>query len=688
MALRDKEKQQGAKRMSDIKSAKANTLMQSGFKKDLQLSFTDDLLNILKGNIQKDQVNRPYAQSYMVNKAVREIAENFPQAPYRVYKDGVEVPPDHEARKLFSKPNPKMSRFEFWEWVATYLNLNGEVFIYMVPSIGQMMDSPTRRLPAELWPLNPILMQHLLDENNEVHKWVYDSRIEVDPKWMIHIKLPNDHNTIRGLSPITAMQIEIETDYFAAQSNRTFYLNNGRVDGILSIDKELEISKDEIGELRRQWNQIRQGPDKGHDVAVVHGMDYKPVGINQRDMEYIKGRTFTREVVSIVFGVPLPILGIYDSATYSNAREAKGIFWRETLMPQEIRFQEKFQCEFWDRFAPELEGRFDFSVVPELRKDLNASLDAALKYRQLGYTRDEINKRLTLDMEPETDGGNVRWTTVQYYPEEGSTEPTQQTVKQTATEDLKLQDARGRTIYRRYQNLHRVYEKSFASKISRYFFEQRTKVLQSLDLEQRYNDEDLRYAKTADEMTAIVLETFDKEDKRLVSMLKPLYHESGEAVAELVQDSLGLTDKPVISESIILEREYVLKGINQTVSQDLRKTIYQGLQEGETVDQITTRVKEYYNRLTGKNKKHALTIARTESGYMMNTASFKMYEESGIAMKRWHGGSRTTHQTNASTGVVPIDHVYENGQLHPLDGRGGAKENANCTCFTEPVITR
>ena len=112
----------------------------------------------------------------------------------------------------------------------------------------------------------------------------------------------------------------------------------------------------------------------------------------------------------------------------------------------------------------------------------------------------------------------------------------------------------------------------------------------------------------------------------------------------------------------------------------IRKQIKDGVNAGETIDQISKRVQNVYKF----NKARATMIARTETASCVNRTQDVRYRKSGAKFKRWINtggeGSRHTHNSNASQGKIPYDQPFQNGQMFPNDGTGGPSENVNCRC--------
>jgi hypothetical protein len=87
-------------------------------------------------------------------------------------------------------------------------------------------------------------------------------------------------------------------------------------------------------------------------------------------MDFIQGLRWSLEEVSRAYGVPKPLLGDFERATFSNINAAERIFWRNTMVPQ-IRFLEE---QLTRALLPRLDYgdlvvEFDLSTVEALQED-------------------------------------------------------------------------------------------------------------------------------------------------------------------------------------------------------------------------------------------------------------------------------------------------------------------------------
>jgi SPP1 gp7 family putative phage head morphogenesis protein len=126
-------------------------------------------------------------------------------------------------------------------------------------------------------------------------------------------------------------------------------------------------------------------------------------------------------------------------------------------------------------------------------------------------------------------------------------------------------------------------------------------------------------------------------------------------------------------------------GINETIRDQLRDTLVEGMGQIETTAELMDRVRQVYNFAQSR----ALTIARTETGQAAGLARDAAMGQMGVAKIRWGTAGdehvRVSHQ-NQSGLVVERGQAFPNGCRFPCDPNGPAGEVINCRCVSAPVV--
>jgi SPP1 gp7 family putative phage head morphogenesis protein len=126
--------------------------------------------------------------------------------------------------------------------------------------------------------------------------------------------------------------------------------------------------------------------------------------------------------------------------------------------------------------------------------------------------------------------------------------------------------------------------------------------------------------------------------------------------------------------------------IVDTVRNRIKSQLEEGIQAGETIMELSDRIRNEYNMATSRS----LLIARTETIGALNGGSLLYYENEGIKFKEWLTAGdelvRDSHRACERQGAILMNERFINGLRYPGDQDGGAGEVCNCRCSLLPVI--
>jgi HK97 family phage portal protein len=632
-------------------------------------------LNMLQAN---SNVTQPMRQSYLIYTCVNLISDTAPKAPLNFYRGPDPIPIDHPLRRLFMKPRRDMSYYELISTTAMFYSLYGEAFWYPTESLAQR--SGVSKMPAEIIVIDPRGMREVIDQETKSLKgWLFNNTISLRPDEVIHFKSNNPYNPYRGLSPLDAVSFEIKGDYKASEFQEKFF-ENGAVPGfVLTTDKEDNTPDSELRKYSALWDQQHKGVSKSHKTAVLRGgMDFKVVGLTQKEMSFIESRVMTREIICETFRVPKTIFGATENINRATAEVQERIFWEIAIQPLLLRIQYKLNSEFISMIDPTVTARFDFTKIPVLQNIYKEDIESAWYLFQMGFSRNEINERFDLGFLNDTDYGdrkrfpmnlmNVEDEGIQY--EES---PIDNNMKSFDGETKFVsKDIKKERILKNFLRQHKNLEQKFKKKIQNHFFLQMKKVLQLLTKEEKSLES---------EMIVQRINVLDEENKVLMKTITPFYKEIIEAGQQFALDNLGLERSLQLDEALLVQRVNKITGINTTVWNQVKMNIHDGITNGDTIDQIAESIKDTYSMA----KKRSILIARTEVTAAMNAASLGEYEKEGVAKVEWLTAKdehvRESHVANGSVGPLPINSTFPSGEKYP------GQSSPNCRCTLSPVVT-
>lgn len=624
----------------------------------------------------------PYKNHHIVQMAINVIATNVARVPLVIYHKGDEKqkPVDHPVLNLFKNPNPLSSRFLLWEGTSVFFHLRGEAIWLLSESVG--MRAGTSKIPSRIWCLDPQRFKHIINkETGDIVAWKYQVGIKSQtflPENIIHFKRFNPYDAYRGLSPIKSIQLVLDSDYDAQKYNRNFFKNNATPGGLITIPEE--VTNEEAKRLISKWKAIHRGSKKAHNIGFLQGgMDYKESGLTQVEMAYLESRKYGRDELFGVFGVPSGASGFTENVNYANMDRQMRNFWTIKLIPMLTIISEQLNSYFLPSIDPNIQCKFDLSNIEELKEDLKEKIESGHSLWSMGVPFNDINKRLELGM-PEIEGGEIGYLPMgvvpvgeELTPEEPEDEE-EKIISDIIVKDI-TKDKRSLTLHRNYLKFQNIYEKLFHSKMKRYFFEQRKLILSKFPTSK---------GASITGISESIEVLWTDEDKKLVKYVLPIYRTIAEEGIKFAFSALGIkpTNDQLLVDPLILKKKLnKIVGINKTVYNQIKNTIAAGVEAGETISDIESRIRKVYNMATTR----ASTIARTESGGLINETSYSVYNNLGVSKKQWIGGRRPTHAAQNGM-IISMKSKFPNGLMYPGDSSGGAAEVCNCTCTIAPVV--
>lgn len=173
------------------------------------------------------------------------------------------------------------------------------------------------------------------------------------------------YDGLYGKGVLALARSTIATDAGAQRYARKFYQNGARMSGIVSVDTDLgQEGRDKI-----KASFQRYASEDEFKVAVLdRNMTYTPIGLNQKDAQFIESRNFTVEEVSRFTGIPQYMLQSGKQAYNSNEQQQLD-FVISTLQPYVTQWEEEFQYKLLTRTQLEQGMYLRMNVAARLRGD-------------------------------------------------------------------------------------------------------------------------------------------------------------------------------------------------------------------------------------------------------------------------------------------------------------------------------
>ena len=318
---------------------------------------------------------RSYLQQYAdvswVYACIKRIAMAGAGVPVKLYKKIIksgkisyEEIMNHPVLELLATVNPLMDGFGLIEATLSFQDLTGNAY--------WLLDSYVSGKPTEIYPLNPYRVKVVPHPTEFIKEYRYDvgqnKVIPIAKEFILHFKNFNPVDDYYGLSPISAGRLAIDTQNFGDTYNRNFFVNSAEPKGSIVIEGEL--TQDQRNRIIAAWNSAHRGVANAHKVMIEeNGLKWEQRGLSQKDMDFVNSKKMTREDILGVFGVPPAMVGVFEYASYANAKEQYQIFWRDTIIPKLKKMENTINSFLINIFDPNLYLEFDLSGVKELKDD-------------------------------------------------------------------------------------------------------------------------------------------------------------------------------------------------------------------------------------------------------------------------------------------------------------------------------
>ncbi len=620
----------------------------------------------------------PIANNYVIHRSMHLLAQNTAQLPLRIFRGEDVMPRGFKLPGGFDlqNPNSAMSLYEFIYEGTMYYYYRGEQMFQI-----NLIEGTNKVLSLTV--VNPRFMTENVDrELGKIVSWKFGIERELIPvEQLIYTKF-FDPDGLRGLGPVQVVKNELLTDVSAVEYNTKFFENFGKIGGTL-FSEQGQATPDTMEKLVKEFNAWHQGSGKAYKtLGLPAGVKYQEAQQTLKEMQFLESRKDIRDRILVAMGIPKSVVGITDQVDRAVADTAMRALWQLTIKPNAIRMQNKLNQQLFKPYYPEYHCEFDFSGIEELKTDQVIQAQIAKNYRELGYTLNEINERFNLGMDEVDDAaGDIRLVPQNMIPftdyTEPITDPAKAVVDPIEKEVEKQRLPRG--LERNHMKLERKYETQMTKKLRLHF----SKELIQMQKLIRVPTES---AKAINDIVLLVgiKNLLNNNKEVLAGTMRPIYVEGSTEAIEMAQNTLKVTIVPRVSETVVNEMTNKIVGIQDHTYNLIRNQVVDSSKLGESVDQLSKRVNSVYKF----NASRSRTIARTESGTLINRSTDEEYRSHGVRMKRWLAlsDSRPSHKGAHEQGNIPYDDVFNNGLRFPHDPAGRAAEVINCRCTLAPIV--
>ena len=289
---------------------------------------------------------------------------------------------DHAVANLLRHPFPAGQR----------LRPQGRARLQPVqPGQPPRAEDPRRRPdapPTELWPIPWTWVQEVQGRHRDARlprvPGQRRSRTRCCPRDVVH------HRLMGGRSPLEPLRRTLGIEDAAMDWTKQTLDNGPSLRGAFSTDNSLQERT--IPRLRAELEELYSGPG-GKTLGIFdQGLKFHSISQSAADVGVGETRKASREETAACFGIPAPMIGILDHATYSNITELRRSFYVDTVAPYLTSIEDTEQVAA-DRAGAGVEARGRLQRVRHGRDPQARPAAGGAVHHAPDLERDDVDER-------------------------------------------------------------------------------------------------------------------------------------------------------------------------------------------------------------------------------------------------------------------------------------------------------
>lgn len=260
--------------------------------------------------------------------------------------------------------NPNITRAVHIQQVVTSLLLEGNAFIYVLPSVGS---------PSGLRVLDPSTVTIKTDGDSVTYD-VRGADRALTPNEIVHIPYQSFPGRARGLNPIDAARQTIGLTLAAEQYGAAYFGNGLSLSVGIEYPAGVEPSPEELERVKKDLKKQHVGARKSHGVgALTGGGKFVDLAKTNRDSQLLELREYQIEDVGRMYGVPPHMIGSQKpgAVAYASVEQRNIDFVTHGLQPVIEKLEDGYE-----RILRGQRTFFKFNVDGLLRGDAKSRWEA------------------------------------------------------------------------------------------------------------------------------------------------------------------------------------------------------------------------------------------------------------------------------------------------------------------------
>lgn len=304
-------------------------------------------------------------------RCIKMISEAAATIHVDVFKGPEEID-DHALGRLVRKPNPRQAGPDFFEAVYVNLLCFGNAYIEAVN------DGRTVR---ELYCLRPdrVKVHPGADGWAEAYEYTANGqssllRADGPLPGVLHLRTFDPLDDHYGAAPLAAASVALDIHAAASAWNKALLDNSARPSGALVYATGgANMTDEQFERLKEELETTFSGSlNAGRPILLEGGLDWKPLSMSPRDMDFMEAKTAAAREIALALGVPPLLLGLPGDNTYANYAEASRALWRQTILPLVNRTMQALTHWLEPAFEADLRLEIDLDRIDALSAERDA----------------------------------------------------------------------------------------------------------------------------------------------------------------------------------------------------------------------------------------------------------------------------------------------------------------------------
>jgi HK97 family phage portal protein len=270
---------------------------------------------------------------------------------------------DSDLIRLINQPNPGTTRYRLIDALVRDYGIYDRAYWLKMKGKGRpylLRLPPSRVTPkGDSW-LWPEAFEFVGTKGKKTFK----------AEDVVHFRGYSPDGDLGGQPPIEALRSVLAEEYEASRMRENTMRNGARVSGYLERPVGAPAwSEGAADRFRNSWRSQYSGTgaQAGGTPILEDGMKFVAASQTAEQLQYVEVRKLTREEVAAAFFIPPTMVGVMDSATFSNVREQHKHLYQDTLGPWLSMIAEELALQLLPDF-PDADGTYlEFNLAEKLR---------------------------------------------------------------------------------------------------------------------------------------------------------------------------------------------------------------------------------------------------------------------------------------------------------------------------------